>query len=146
MKKVMIVFMLSLIISFSGCRNESSSKNQYNLEKFENDMNDKGYDFEIQDVAKDFLPTTRKRMILDDIALDIYIFSSNKKMENEASNINNDGFGYNNGSKAMQVSWISNPHFYKRGNIIVQYVGESKTILSELTEIFGEQFAGQKIQ
>ena len=44
-------------------------------------MKKKGYSYEIIDVAKDFIPTIRKRMIIDDEAIDIYLFNSNKEME-----------------------------------------------------------------
>lgn len=145
-KKVMIVILISFIITFPGCSKENSSNNQYDLENFESDMNNKGYDFEIQDVPKDFLPTTRKRMEIDETALDIYLFGNNKKMESEASNIDSDGFGYDNWSGSVKISWVSYPHFYKRGSIIVQYIGEDETLLSDLTEILGEQFAGQEQQ
>ena len=52
--------------------------------------------------------------------------------------------GYSNGSKSINVSWVSLPHFYKKGSIIVQYVGENKNIISDLNDILGEQFAGYK--
>lgn len=95
MKKVIILSLISLFITFAGCSGENNSKKDFNLERFEDAMKDKGYNFEIQDVQKDFLPTTRKRMLMDDIALDIYIFKSNKKMESEASNIDSGGCSYN---------------------------------------------------
>lgn len=140
-KKVIIVSFISLILALTGCGSENNSKNHYNLDEFESDMKDKGYGFEIQDVSKDFLPTTRKRMIFNDIALDIYIFSSNKKMESEASKIDSNGCNYNN---VLFVSWFSYPHFYKKGRLIVQYIGENEKIISELEDILGEQFAGLK--
>ncbi len=34
------------------------------------------------------------------------------------------------------------PHFYKRGSLIVQYVGEDEKIISDLGDLLGEQFAG----
>lgn len=146
MKRVFIVSIIIFIIMLTGCSSEHNSKNYYNLERFESDMKDKGYNYEVKDVSKDFLPTRRKRLIFDDIALDIYIFKSTKNMESEASNINNDGFIYNNGSKLVNVSWISIPHFYKKGTLIVQYVGENVNIISDLNDILGEPFAGQKLR
>lgn len=140
MKKVFILSLISFLITFAGCSGEKNSKEEFNLEDLKNSIENKGYNFELQDVQKDFLPTTRKRMVIDDIAIDIYIFSSNKKMEREASYIDSDGSGYNNGRKAIKVSWISSPHFYKKGSLIVQYVGENVTIISDLEDILGEQF------
>ncbi|MDD3174759.1 MAG: hypothetical protein PHF63_14075 [Herbinix sp.] len=137
-------FLALLLIStvFLGCSRENNSQNTFCLEEFEAAMTDKGYNFEIKDVEQDFLPTTRNRMIIDDIAIDIYIFNSDEKMESEASNIDSSGYSYDNGSKALNVSWVSFPHFYKKGSLIVQYIGEDENIISALDDILGEQFAG----
>lgn len=105
-------------------------------------MKDKGYDYEITDAEQDFLQAPRKRMSIDKTEIDIYLFGSNKKLEKEAGYISSDGCGYTNGSKSLKVSWVSLPHFYKKGRLIVQYVGEDKKIISDLKDIFGEQFAG----
>lgn len=136
---VTALFMISL---FVGCSIENSSQSTFSIEQFEDAMKKKGYNFEIKDVQQDFLPTTRKRMIIDDKAIDIYIFSNNKKMESEAIHIDSGGCSYDNGSKSVKVSWISFSHFYKKGSIIVLYVGEDKKVMSDLKDIFGEQFAG----
>lgn len=136
--KVLMVSLL-IIVTLSGCNNKG--KSTYSHEDFEFTMKDMGYDFEIQDVDRDFLPTTRKRMTIDDIALDIYVFDSDVEAETEAGYID-EGWGYNNGRRAVKVSWISYPHFFKRGNIIVQYIGEDPDIINTLESIMGEQFAG----
>lgn len=133
---------LLIITVFAGCSRENKSPSTFCLENFEDAMTDKGYDFEVQEAEQDFLPTTRKRMIIDDIAIDIYIFNSDEKMESEASNIDSGGCSYDNGSKSLNVSWVSFPHFYKKGSLIVQYIGEDETVLSALEDILGEQFAG----
>jgi hypothetical protein len=133
---------LFFIIVFVYCIVDNNSQNTFSLIEFEDTLKDIGYEFVVQDVQQDFLPTTRKRMIFDHIALDIYIFSSDEKMEREASYIDSGGCGYDNGFKALNVSWISFPHFYKKGSLIVQYVGEDEKIMSDLTDILGEQFAG----
>lgn len=134
-----IIFLITMLI---GCGSKNNSKNTFNIKQFQNEMKARNYNYEIKDVPQDFLPTTRKRMIIDNKAIDIYLFSSNKNMENEARHIDSGGCQYDNGSKAVNVSWVSYPHFYKKGNIIVQYVGEDKKIMSDLKDILGEQFAG----
>ncbi|MGE5628059.1 MAG: hypothetical protein ACM3X7_08050 [Solirubrobacterales bacterium] len=138
-----LVFITVLFITvLVGCSGENHTKNNFNIEQFKNAMKDKGYNFEIKDVQQDFLPTTRKRMMIDDEAIDIYLFSNDENMENEASHIDSGGCSYSNDSKSLNVSWISFPHFYKKGSLIVQYIGEDKKIISDLKDILGEQFAG----
>ena len=139
---IFLILLLFMFTTFIGCSSKSNSKDTFDIEKFQGEMKTKNYNFEMRDVGKDFLPTTRKRMIIDNEALDIYLFSNNKKMENEAKCIESNGFVYSNGTKSIYVSWVSLPHFYKRGNIIVQYVGGNEKIISDLNDILGDQFAG----
>jgi hypothetical protein len=68
----------------------------------------------------------------------IYEYSTNEEMEKDASAIHPDG---NIGNAS--ISYISVPHYFKKGNIIVQYVGKDKVILQHLENIFGKQFAGR---
>lgn len=138
----LLLLLLFLVTMFIGCSSQNNSKGTFNIEQFQNEMKSKSYTFEMQDVEKDFLPTTRKRMKIDSEVLDIYVFSSNKKMENAAKCIDMDGSGYSNGSKAVKVDWGLPPHFYKKGSVIVQYVGGNEKMISHLKNILGAQFAG----
>ena len=42
-----------------------------------------------------------------------------------------------------QVSWMMPPHFYHTGHLVVIYIGADADTLTLLTEVLGEQFAGQ---
>lgn len=112
------------------------------LKQFERAMKDRGYNIEVIDTEQDFIPTTRKRIILDNDVIDIYLFGSNNEMEEEAKHIDSGGCSYTNLTKSVNVSWVSFPHFYKKGSLIVQYIGEDEVIMSDLKDILGEQFAG----
>ncbi len=141
---ILLVLPLLIFSIFICCSNKQNSKNTFDINQFANQMKAKNYKFELNDVEKDFLPTTRERMLLDKEAIDIYLYNSNKEVENDAKRIDDSGCAYSNGNKSIKVSWVSYPHFYKKGNIIVQYVGENEKIISDLKDIFGEQFAGYK--
>lgn len=117
-------------------------KEIFSLEQFEWAMKDRGYKFEVIDAEQDFIPTTRKRMIFDNDVIDIYMFGSKNEMEEEAKHIDSGGCSYTNLTKSVKVSWTSFPHFYKKGSLIVQYVGENENIILDLQDILGEQFAG----
>ncbi|OPF51320.1 hypothetical protein BH721_02540 [Clostridium baratii] len=105
-------------------------------------MNSKDYDLKIKDVEKDVLSGTRKRTYNDKIIFDVYLYENNKSMENDSKNLSKDGSKYENGKTSVVVDWSKPPHFYKKGNIIVQYIGEDEKIISDLQSILGEQFAG----
>lgn len=133
-----------LVLAFVGCSGNISKVNDFSIEQFTAEMKIKNYKFELKDVKEDFLPTTRKRLLTGNEAIEIYLYRNDKAMEEDSKRIDNGGCSYSNGNKSIEVSWASFPHFYKRGNIIVQYVGENIKIISDLKDIFGEQFAGYK--
>jgi len=81
-------------------------------------------------------------MIIGSEAIDIYQYDNNESMEEDAGRIDSGGCTYS-GSNPKKVSWTKAPHFYKKGNIIVLYVGHDRDIKTHLSEILGNQFAGQ---
>ncbi|KNY29834.1 hypothetical protein [Pseudobacteroides cellulosolvens] len=61
-KQLIIAIFLILILASMGCSN-SDKINEYSIEQFTNDMKSKNYNFELKDTEKDFLPTTRHKII-----------------------------------------------------------------------------------
>lgn len=141
---VVPVVMLCLIFALlSGCR----ANTVYTIDQFGQDMWKKGYTFELQDVQQDFLPTQRKRLALQEENIDVYIYASHEDMEKDAQCIDIGGCSYKTENTGIHISWVSLPHFFKKGAIIVQYIGQNETIVSDLTDILGVEFAGySKIQ
>ncbi len=140
----LITISLLIILTFAGCSNNSTKTNAYSIEQFTTEMKSKNYDFELKDAKENFLPTIRKRLLTGNEAIDIYLYRNDKAMEEDSKRIDSGGCSYSDENKSVKVSWASLPHFYKKGNIIVQYVGENKKIISDLKDILGEQFAGYK--
>lgn len=137
-----ILLLLVMTTSLLGCTKEISNT-AYNdfITKLEN----KGYKVDAKDVDEDILEGKRKWLTLDETDnITVYLYESDKKMEEDASYVDEGGSSYNNGKRAINVSWVSLPHFYKIDNMIVLYVGENTSIITVLEEIIGEQFAGYK--
>ena len=42
-----------------------------------------------------------------------------------------------------KLQWIGSPHFYKKGKLLVLYVGDSAPVLKALDAVLGPQFAGR---
>lgn len=144
---VPIIFILIAVMLFEGCQGKKNmgignEKESFGLKQFENEMKEKEYKFEVKNVDKDFLPASRKRMTMEKDVIDIYIYNSNKEVENDSKRIGKDGSNYSNGNRAVTVDWVSDPHFYKKGSIIVQYIGINEKIINDLKDILGNQFAG----
>lgn len=145
-RKNIILFIICalLIIPFIGCSNERNKENIFGVEQFTSEIKEKGYEFQLQDVEKDFMLATKKRMIIDKEEINIYLYESNKDMENGAKRINSCGCEYNNGTSDINENAISFPRFYKKGNIIVHYFGQNEKIISDLKDVFGAQFVGRE--
>lgn len=121
--------------------------NEYRNNAFEqlvSEIKSKGYEVEVMNASKDFLSGTRKRILTNNEAIDVYLYRSSFTMERDAKGITPNGFGYDGLLKALRVSWVGEPHFYKKDNIIVQYIGSNKRVIYDLRDILGEQFAGDK--
>ena len=41
------------------------------------------------------------------------------------------------------VHWVAPPHFYRRGRLLVVYIGEDPAVAEALESVLGPQFAGQ---
>jgi len=141
MKRVISIFLLSVItLSLLGYKNEVSDT-AYN--DFITKLEEMDFSVISEDVDEDILQGERKWLTINETEnISVYFYSSNAKMEKDASYIDAGGTGYNNGKDAVEISWVSIPHFYKTENIIILYVGEDTDIIHALEEIIGNQFAG----
>lgn len=134
-------------IGSDGAWIESNQNKDFTIEQFVSSMKSKVNNLQVEDAEKNFLPVQRKIIKLDNEQLYVYMYSSSEEMEKDASHIKSNGFAYESASINGTVSvimgnWTSDPHFYKKGSIIVQYVGDNNKIISDLKEVLGEQFAG----
>ena len=68
----------------------------------------------------------------------VFEFASSSLAETSAARISPDGRTVG----MVQVEWISTPHFYRSGTLIVLYVGQTPELLRALEEILGPQVAG----
>jgi hypothetical protein len=41
------------------------------------------------------------------------------------------------------VSWVSAPHFYGAGKLVVLYAGEDERVVAALLDVLGPQIAGR---
>lgn len=136
---VLVALMIFLTFLFLN-----TSYRNNGFEQLVSEMESKGYEIEVIDASKGFLSGTRKRILTNDEAIDVYLYRSSFTMERDAKGITPNGSGFDGLLKAVRVSWVEAPHFYKKGNIIVQYIGSNNGIIFDLKDILGEQFAGHK--
>ncbi len=59
--------------------------------------------------------------------------------DEQAALVSSDG----NGLGTAKIHWIGRPHFYKKGRLIVLYVGDTDNVLKVLGTVLGQPFAGK---
>lgn len=156
-RKVLILGLL-ITISLIGVIGYIILGNDFSLEEFENKIKEKGYEYKMEYTEwgvldsqgnyemrlDDNIIVNGTQFIFYDTLIVIYSYENNGEMEKIASTINKDAGEIIFGGLPLQPQWHRTPHFYKKGRIIVQYVGEDEKIISDLKEIMGEQFAGRE--
>ncbi len=139
-KSVLILLLFVTTISLFGCSNQISDTAYNDLIRNLEKMN---FNVIAEDVEEDILQGQRKWLTINEKEnISVYLYESSEKMEEDASYIHEGGASYNNGKNVTQISWVSLPHFFKKDNIIVLYVGEDSEIINALKEIVSKQFAG----
>ena len=141
MKKVVLFFMVLILVTpIVGC---SSRVSEIALNDLITKLEQKGFNVISKDEKKEIFQGKRKSLSINkNENIDVYLYQTNEKMEEDSSSIDRGGTSYNNGKNNADIDWISLPHFFKKDNIIVLYVGENSAILEALEELLGKQFAG----
>jgi hypothetical protein len=71
--------------------------------------------------------------------LQLYQFATDAEAAEAASQVSPGG----NPIGTTMVTWMDAPHFFRKGRLLVNYIGPSERVLTELQRILGPQFAGR---
>jgi hypothetical protein len=76
-----------------------------------------------------------------------YAYRTTVAAQLDASRVSSDGATFRGGfgpfgGHVVTVDWIAPPHHYRRGRVIVSYIGSDVAIMRLLTAVLGPQFAG----
>jgi hypothetical protein len=79
--------------------------------------------------------------------VEVYEYGTTIAAQLDAARVSSDGATFRHGfgpfgGQAVTVDWIAPPHHYRRGRVIVTYIGQDAGILQLLTAVLGPQFAG----
>jgi hypothetical protein len=78
------------------------------------------------------------RYVLNAESLYAFEYPSASEASREAGRIAPNGASVG----ATQISWMSDPHFYRAGSVIVLYLGAQASTLDLLRSVLGQQIAG----
>lgn len=90
---------------------------------------------------------TGHALTVNGAAVDVYEYSAPAVAQLDAARVSSDGATFRSGvwpfgGSAVTVDWIAPPHDYRRGRVIVAYVGDDGAIMRLLSAVLGTQFAG----
>lgn len=89
-------------------------------------------------VRQPFFSVSGRIIMVNNEGLQVFEYPTQVAAANEAERVSQDGMTIG----SSKPSWMAPPHFFKRGTLIVIYVGNNQTILNILKATLGGQFAG----
>jgi hypothetical protein len=123
----------------SACAGEPASAQSYGTEEFLADLASQGVKAEKGDALEQaFFSVIGNYVNVSGDNVQVFEYDSASTMESDAMLV--DAGGTSIGTS--MVSWVATPHFYKKGRILVLYVGEAAQTLELLEGVLGQQFAG----
>ena len=91
------------------------------------------------EVSQPFFAVKGKVIKVNGSDVQVFEYADGAAAEADASFVSSDGSEV----RRSKVSWIGPPHFYKKGKLIVLYVGDDAVVLKALDTVLGRQFAGK---
>lgn len=90
---------------------------------------------------------TGHQLNVNDAPMAVYEYGTAIAAQLDAARVSSDGSTFRGGfwpfgGHAVTVDWIAPPHHYRRGRMIVTYIGSDVAITRLLTSVLGPQFAG----
>jgi hypothetical protein len=123
----------------SACAGQPASEQGFGTEEFLAALRDKGVDAEKGDqVEQAFFSVVGSYVNINDDSVQVFEYETAETMESDAVLVDASGGSIGN----SMVSWIATPHFYKKGRILVLYVGDNAKTIQILESVLGSQFAG----
>jgi hypothetical protein len=89
-------------------------------------------------VTQPFFTPPGQIIAVDGQDVQVFEFASVSDADTAASTVAADGSYIG----TSMMTWISTPHFYKSGKLIVMYLGDESATIDVLVDVLGSQFAG----
>jgi hypothetical protein len=92
-----------------------------------------------EELSQAFFSVTGNFIKVNGQDIQVFEYEDAEAMKADASQVDPEGGSIG----TTMVTWVSTPHFYKTGKIIVLYVGDEADVLGLLEGALGPQFAGR---
>lgn len=91
------------------------------------------------DVSQPFFSVAGQALTVGGENIQVFQYRTAEAARKEAARVSPDGSSVG----TSMMSWVSTPHFYRKDNLIVLYVGEKEEVLRALQSALGARFAGE---
>lgn len=90
------------------------------------------------EVSQPFFSVTGKTVKVNGEAIQVFEYADAEAAKVEAALVSPGGTS----AGTTMINWVSDPHFYRAGRMIVLYIGNEASIVTLLEGALGPQFAG----
>lgn len=133
----MIWLVAALLLA--ACGGQPASAQGFGTEEFIEALRAEGVDAEKGDsVQQAFFSVMGTFVNFEGESVQVFEYDSAESMESDAVLVDSNGSSIG----TSMVTWVGTPHFYKKGRILVLYIGDTMETLKLLEKVLGTQFAG----
>jgi hypothetical protein len=86
-----------------------------------------------------YFSTSARVVVANSATLQVFEYETTAAADRDAAKVSPGGTPIGN----VQITWVSSPHFYKSGRVIVTYVGTDSDLLQALEKVLGSPFASR---
>ena len=90
------------------------------------------------DIQQPFFSVAGRTLMVNGQTVQVFEYASEAAMQREAALVSPDGGTIGTSS----ILWTATPHFYRKGLLIVVYLGADPAVRRALESVLGPQFAG----
>ena len=90
------------------------------------------------EISQPFFSVKGRIIIVNGGDVQVFEYKNTAAANAEAALVSPDGHSVGK----YWINWIAMPHFYKKGKVIVLYVGDNVAVMDALKAVLGPQFAG----
>ena len=135
-----LVVLIVAVLLLTACGSPPASAQGFGMDEFIEALRAEGVEAEKGDsVEQAFFSVAGSFVNFDGESVQVFEYGSAETMESDAVLVDADGGSIG----TSMVMWVATPHFYKKGRILVLYVGDNTETLSVLESVLGPQFAGR---
>lgn len=132
----MILLVMAFLLTACG---QSAFAQNFGTEEFIEALQAEGVEAQKGDVVEQpFFSVTGSFIEFDGGSVQVFEYDSPETMESDAKLVAPEGGSIG----TSMIHWIETPHFYKKGRVLVIYLGDDAKTLELLERVLGEQFAG----